>query len=361
MNMAGFTAESSIHSASGHYHMSVRTFGRVDGVIYLAQDCFGDCMADCLSQGGFDYECRQMCRNACGPGHQVCSSPEMDCGTEVQGGFLNRVCCPSGTNCCNETYFTTHLCCPPDKICCALGHSCCVPGEQCTTEGCCQPNRVCGNHCCESGVFCSPIDSCCNSGDSLCPPGNGCCPHDAICTVEGCCRPPAHATNEHCCQDPETQWIAGECRQCGKVGQIPCGNGCKDGLRLNNGLCAVCGDEGQIPCDGMTCKSNLNLNIDMLSNKLICTASCGHFHQYACRTIYPVSGGVQSRYRCFNHSMLFATGPADPSNCLCVPNAINDRENDVSDNSGFCISTFPGQGDIPEPPDCEPDPETGSC
>jgi hypothetical protein len=91
----------------------------------------------------------------------------------------------------------------------------------------------------------------------------------------------------------------------------------------------------------------------MLSNRLLCTASCGHNHQHACRTTYRVPGGVRSRYRCFNHSRLFATGPANPSNCVCVPNTINDRENDVSDDSGFCISTFPAPGDIADPPDCD--------
>jgi hypothetical protein len=196
---------------------------------------------------------------------------------------------------------------------CPLGREvceglCCGAGEVCTLDGCSPPNQVCNNH-------------------------GGCL---GQCLPEGCCPPHRIVCNNHCCE-----WGVSVC--------------------ASDGNCVGCGDEGQLPCAGMTCKRDLNLNLDMLSNRLICTASCGHAHQYACRTKYPVPDGVRSRYRCFNHSKLFATGPADPSNCLCLPNTINDVENDVSDNSGFCISTLPAPGDIADPPDCDPDPETGRC
>ncbi len=188
--------------------------------------------------------------------------------------------------------------CPPGReVCEGL---CCGSGEVCTLDGCSPPNQVCNNH---SGCF-------------------------GQCLPEGCCPPYRIVCNNHCC--------------------APGVSSC-----ASNGNCVGCGDEGQSPCAGMTCHGDLHLNIDMRSNRLLCTGSCGHFHQNACRTTYPVPDGVRSRYRCFNHSKLFATGPADPSNCICLPNTINDREGDISDDSGFCISTFSAPGDIPDPPDCD--------
>jgi hypothetical protein len=41
---------------------------------------------------------------------------------------------------------------------------------------------------------------------------------------------------------------------------------------------------------------------------------------------------------------MLTKGPADPSNCLCVPNTVKDEDEDVSNDSGFCISTFPAPG-----------------
>ena len=77
-------------------------------------------------------------------------------------------------------------------------------------------------------------------------------------------------------------------------------------------------------------------------------------HQLACATQYPVAGGVSWRYRCYDHSKLFAgPGPAIPENCTCVPNTTNDQEEDVSDNSGLCVSSDPPAPDRPDPPDCE--------
>lgn len=214
----------------------------------------------------------------------------------------------------------------------------------CADEQC---RRQISHHCnvkCNSSVI----------GGCNCPPGRTvceglCCKPGEVCTLDGCSPPNEVCNNRHC---------LGKCLPdgCCPLGHIVCNNRCCElGIRAcaSDGNCVGCGGEGQIPCAKMTCKGDLHLNIDMLSNRLICTASCGHSHQPACRTTYPVPGGVRSRYRCFSHSMLSATGPANPSNCICVPNTINDRENDVSDNSGFCISTFPAPGDIADPPDCD--------
>jgi hypothetical protein len=145
------------------------------------------------------------------------------------------------------------------------------------------------------------------------------------------------------------------CVPCGRSGQPCCKNGCVSGTcsAEANYTCS-CGDEGLAPCENMTCHGDLHVNLDPNRSSLICTSTCGHVHQLACRTQYPVPGGVSSRYRCFVHSMLNATpGPPIAENCLCVPNSQNTRETYISDNSGFCISTMPGGTDQPDPPDCE--------
>jgi hypothetical protein len=193
--------------------------------------------------------------------------------------------------------------CPPGRAVCNSSRAdgeCCRAGEVCASNGCFPPNQIC------KGL-------------------GGCL---GKCLPSGCCPPHRIVCNNECCA----------------YGVKACSP---------DGFCVGCGAEGESPCPGLTCKGDLHLNIDMSSNQLVCTAFCGHNHQHACRTTYPVSGGVRSRYRCFKHSRLSANGPADPSNCICVPNTVNNVENDVSDDSGFCISTFPGAGDVPDPPDCD--------
>jgi hypothetical protein len=194
--------------------------------------------------------------------------------------------------------------CPPGRTVCE--GACCRPGEACSLDGCAYPNEICHQR--------------------------RCLGH---CLPSGCCPPHRIVCNNQCCA----------------FGVKVC---------ARDGNCVSCGYEGDAPCEGMTCKGDLHPNIDMLTGRLVCTASCGHVHQNACRTQYQVPGGVRSRYRCFKHSKLFATGPADPSNCVCVANT-TDRENDVSDNSGFCISMLPAPGDIADPPDCKVDEKTGRC
>lgn len=121
--------------------------------------------------------------------------------------------------------------CPPGRAVCE--GLCCRPGEVCTLTGCSPPNQVCNNR-----------------GSCL-----------GRCLPDGCCPPHRIVYNNLCC--------AFGVRTC-----APDGN------------CVGCGDEGQPPC-GMACRGDLHLNIDMLSNRLLCTASCGHHHQHACRTTCP--------------------------------------------------------------------------
>jgi len=309
MRLPGFSAETSLYKTRRHYRMT-GTFGQADGTIYptLSINDFVKSslyITDLVVKSSldfiyFDHPFPISVRGCC---RQCLSSiPCADASCRRQRSFhCNRKCGAEVIGGCG---------CPPDRVVCtslrAVGE-CCKPGEVCTLDGCSPPNQVCNNR-------------------------GGCL---GQCLPDGCCPPHRIVCNNQCCE-----WGVSAC--------------------ASDGNCVGCGDEGQPPC-GMTCRGDLHLNIDMLSNRLLCTAACGHSHQYACRTRYPVPGGVRSRYRCFNHSKLSATGPADPSNCLCVPNTINDRENDVSDNSGFCLSTFPAPGDIADPPDCDPNPLTGRC
>jgi hypothetical protein len=194
--------------------------------------------------------------------------------------------------------------CPPGRVVChssrAVGE-CCRAGEACAEDGCSPPNQICN--------------------------GRGGCL--GKCLPSGCCPPHRIVCNDECCAYAVTA--------------------CSE-----EGTCVPCGREGQHPCPGeVPCKGDLHPNIDMLSNQLVCTAFCGHTHQHACRTTYPVPGGVRSRYRCFKHSRLSGSGAANPSNCMCVHNSMNDQENDVSNDSGLCISAGGDGGDKADPPDCD--------
>jgi hypothetical protein len=296
MNIPQFTAQASLYKSSGHYRMIGR-FDQGDGTIYPTLS-INDFVKSSLTLSDLEAKSSLFAYL-----DQISPISVRGCCRQC----LQSIPCADESCRRQRLYYCSSKCnaegiggcdCPPGRrVCEGL---CCGPGEVCTLDGCSPPNQVCNNH-------------------------GGCL---GQCLPEGCCPPDRIVCNNHCCE----------------LGVRAC---------ASDGNCVGCGGEGQLPCAGMTCQGDLHLNIDMLSNRLLCTSSCGHFHQYACRTTYPVPGGIRSRYRCFNHSRLFATGPANPSNCVCVPNTINDRENDVSDDSGFCISTFPAPGDIADPPDCD--------
>ena len=311
MSTPGFTAETTLYMTS-RYYRTVANFGQSAGAIYPTLsliDLFKSSLnlADFAVRSLIDFigvdqtppiSVRGCCRQC------LSSIPCADESCRRQRlGFCTRNCGAEAIGGCG---------CPPGRVICTSLHAdgeCCEPGEVCTLDGCSPPNQVCNNR-------------------------GGCL---GRCLPDGCCPLYRIVCNNQCCE----------------AGVSAC---------APNGDCVGCGDERQLPCAGMTCNPGLNVNLDLLSNRLICTASCGHIHQYACRTKYPVPDGVRSRYRCFNHSRLFASGPADPSNCICVPNTINDVENDVSNDSGFCISTFPAPGDIADPPDCDnEDQASGRC
>lgn len=62
-------------------------------------------------------------------------------------------CCPSGTHCCGST---GQGCCPNERRCCFAPGSdpygsasfCCLPGESCCPNSCCQPGS---QHCNDAG------------------------------------------------------------------------------------------------------------------------------------------------------------------------------------------------------------------
>jgi hypothetical protein len=375
MNIPEFTAQASLYSTSASYRGLAAGSDHLTGEVVTGGGwtrIFGSEVAWVKALGGWQSA-------SCGAlGKACCQSPFQNV-----PAFGPLVSCEQGLGCDITTGKCVSPCGGPGKPCCDGPQT---RAPKWTADGrIYSPNAWNMQEMCEKGACDRQTHRCfaCGTQD-----GTPCCPPDASQATARCV-----GRYLECEFNPEGFSVSGTCRACGSKGkppchwgcdmgldirnglcdicggklQLPCDNGCKSPLRVQDGVCRSvppplqCGDEGQIPCAEMTCKANLNLNIDMFSNRLICTASCGHVHQYACRTKYAVPDGVRSRYRCFDHSKLFATGPVDPSNCLCVPNTINDVENDVSDNSGFCISTFPAPGDIADPPDCDPDPNTGRC
>jgi hypothetical protein len=269
-------------------------------------------------------------------------------------------CVPCGTS-------AGAACCPPDASqatasCRGDEHLKCIFDPGTGTSGTC--NECGGRGMPPCNGSCDPIpdlgirnglcDIC--GADSQPPCDRGC--NFGLNVANGLCHP-CGADGQIPCQGVCFHGLGvdhGLCTRCGGNEQIPCDGICQSPLKIQNGLCKLCGGEGNPPCDGLQCNGDLHITLfrpDPLRHLLICTANCGHSHQLACRTQYPVSGGHSSRYRCFDHSRLSASpGLPIAENCLCVPNTLNNTLNDVSDNSGFCISTFPAPGDIPDPPDC---------
>jgi hypothetical protein len=252
-------------------------------------------------------------------------------------------------------------------------------------QACCQGTVIQGNlpvtiYYCHTGLDCDR-NSCVPSKTPPPPPCGG--------LGQSCCKDPDYYDQSYdFCTDFNTTtcfpWLGdhGTCEPCGRIGQAAClgGKTCHEGVARNNSCvacggvgqpccsngcpvsgtcsaevgftCVGCGDEGQPVCGNGTCNGDLHPNLG--SRRVACTASCGHSHQLACATQYPVAGGVSWRYRCYDRSKLFAgPGPAIPENCMCVPNTTNDQQEDVSDNSGLCVSSDPPAPDRPDPPDCE--------
>lgn len=295
MSLPGFDAETSLYRTSRHYH----TTGAVDQADAAISPALS---INDLVRSSLDFIGRGVESLLVYLDHPVPISVRGCCRQ-----CLSSIPCADESCRRQRSFYCDRQCgaeviggcdCPPGRAVCE--GLCCGPGEVCTLDGCSPPDQVCNNR-------------------------GGCL---GRCLPEGCCPPNHIVCNDRCCA----------------AGISAC---------ASDGNCVGCGDEGESPCAGMTCHGDLHPNIDLLSNQLLCTASCGHFNQNACRTTYAVPDGIRSRYRCFNHSRLFANGPADPSNCLCLPNTSNDSENDVSNDSGFCVSTFPAPGDIPDPPDCD--------
>jgi len=75
MNMPGFTAEASMYKTSGNYRMG-RTFDSVEGGVQLAQDdCFSNCMDECVGGPLTTAQCSSSCHRRCSGG-----PPKVTCG-----------------------------------------------------------------------------------------------------------------------------------------------------------------------------------------------------------------------------------------------------------------------------------------
>jgi hypothetical protein len=387
MSFPGFTAETSLYATSASYAILATNYGRSTGGVITGTGwapVFGRDSAWLEHPGGWPFfrRCGALGEDCCrAPIQNPDSGPYVSCqdglGCDITTGKCVSPCGGTGKVCCDGPGTRATKWTPDGKVyspntwnmremcdqgaCDRQSHRCFACGTQ-DGAPCCPPDaaqataRCIGTHVeCEFdpvGFFVS--GTCRGCGIKGKPPCRwGCDPgldiRNGLCDI---CGGDSQSPCDRGC-NRGLGLAHGLCAECGGQGQPPCDSGCNSGTILINGVCTACGDEGQPPCAGMTCHGDLHPNIDILSNRLLCTVFCGHFHQYACRTTYAVPDGVRSRYRCFNHSKLFAAGPADPSNCLCVPSTSNDQEDDVSDNSGFCISAGSASGDIPDPPDCD--------
>jgi len=267
---------------------------------------------------------------------------------EQIAGLLPGGCGGLRQGCCVSTTQQGNM--PVNISYCHIGFECsgavCVPAQP-------QPELSCGaigQSCCKNISYDDPnYDTCKDFNNTVCLPWDG---DHGTCVACGGIGQAACMPGRVCREGVARN---NTCVACGGPGQPCCSNGCSGGGTCSpeaGFTCAVCGGEGQPVCDNGTC--NGDLHPDIKGQQVMCTATCGHSHQPACRTQYQVPGGVSSRYRCFGQSQLAATpGPPIAENCSCVPAPSNDRGEDVSDNSGFCLSSQPPAPDRPDPPDCD--------
>lgn len=160
------------------------------GVVY--QCCYGG--DSCFAPGAPVVGGSSTAAFCCGPGLQPCNQ---------------SICCPSDAPCRD-----VGICCPTNQNTCITnnGPVCCNEGENCIQNvGCCPPDSICGNNCCDSSSRCVDPNTgtCCPLLTGI-PCGNQCCDGSTQrCTSNGCC-PIAQACNGFCCQ-PGSICAKGQC------------------------------------------------------------------------------------------------------------------------------------------------------
>ena len=200
-------------------------------------------------------------------------------------------------------------------------------------------------------------------------PGRGCDPGYAP-NGAGVCAPCGKAGQRACpgkqaCADglmpnsDNPNNIARLCVPCGKAGQRPCGKSCavdEFAVQLETNANNICGR----PCgifdtvvaapDLSTCACNPGERDPAdasgrattkewpqwvpRANKNVCTKTCGHLWQQACRvrTVDPLIGPI-FRYYCIDYTIISANG-----DCSCIPNTSAAIPAPVyqSDATGIC-------------------------
>lgn len=99
MKPPGFTAEASLYQTRGHYRKAL-TFTSVEGTVQLAQnDCFSNCMDDCIGGPLTTAQCSSSCHHRCSPAPPPPSGPS--------GPFCHGFYCRDTSYVC-----TVSGCCP---------------------------------------------------------------------------------------------------------------------------------------------------------------------------------------------------------------------------------------------------------
>ena len=155
--------------------------------------------------------CKAVCTRCEQLGSEECLTPAPDpTKPPVTRCLCGDTCCSNGQTCCGRAAVGNEsaICCPKGACCVSnpeaniVNVNCCLPGEKCTLiDGCCPPDRVCGEICCPEDQVCEN-DQCvvCPSSRSL-RTANGdtiCCPPEHVPCGEECCAPNEECQNEVC-------------------------------------------------------------------------------------------------------------------------------------------------------------------
>ena len=125
---------------------------------------------------------------------------------------------PGGARCARcDRGSGTCMPCGKDQKCCKDG---CCDGACTKDGGCCPPDKVCGETCCEDCEVCQDGTCVRQASESKCPPN-----YTLIVTppaIEGCCVCTQGLCGDQCCSEKEACLDGKCCKRCGLDGAICC-------------------------------------------------------------------------------------------------------------------------------------------